>query len=171
MDKATYNLRSTEKKGELGYIKAPHLFVKTNSQRRLSRFLFHHYFFTCAMKIISPTLHGVLDYFTCALFAAAPSLFGFTGTYATVCYILAGGYLLISLLTNMPLGILKVLPFWLHGRLELVSGFVFIISPWLFGFAENGVARNFFVAMGAVFLVVFLCTQWRTQEDRHPAMG
>ena len=124
------------------------------------------------MKIISPTLHGVLDYLTCGLFAMAPSLFGFTGTYATVCYLLAGGYLVISLITNMPLGILKLLPFWLHGRLELVSGLVFIASPWLFGFAhDNGVARNFFVAMGVVFLVVFLCTRWRTQEQPSPSLG
>ncbi len=123
------------------------------------------------MKIISPTLHGVLDYLTCGLFFTAPSIFDFTGTYATVCYVLAGGYLLITLLTNMPLGAFRVLPFWLHGRLELVSGAVFIASPWLFDFAtENGVARNFFVAMGAVFLVVFLCTQWRAQAEPRPAM-
>jgi len=113
------------------------------------------------MKFITSTLHGVLDYLTCGLFLLAPTLFGFTGTYATVCYILGAGYLVISLLTNMPLGAVKVLPFWLHGRLELVSGFVFLVSLWLFGFAENGVARIFFMAMGAVFLVVFLCTQWR----------
>ena len=124
------------------------------------------------MKIISPTLHGVLDYLTCGLFLTAPTIFDFTGTYATVCYILAAGYLLISLITNMPLGAFKVLPFWLHGRLELVSGAVFIASPWLFDFAnENGTARNFFVAMGVVFLVVFLCTRWRTQEDARPAMN
>ena len=124
------------------------------------------------MKIISPTLHGVLDYLTCALFAVAPSLFGFTGTYATVCYILAGGYLLITLLTNMPLGAIKTIPFWLHGRLEFISGLVLIVSPWLFGFANNSdTARNFFVAMGVVFLLVFLCTQWRAQEQRTPAIG
>jgi len=124
------------------------------------------------MKIISPTLHGVLDYLTCGLFLVAPSLFGFTGTYAHVCYLLAGGYLLISLLTNMPLGLLKMIPFWLHGRLEFVSGLVFIASPWLFGFADNnGTARNFFVAMGVVFLLVFLCTQWRAEEQRAPVIG
>jgi hypothetical protein len=124
------------------------------------------------MKFISPTLHGVLDYLTCGLFLLAPSIFGFTGTYATVCYILGAGYLLVSLITNMPLGAIKMLPFWLHGRLELVSAPVFIASPWLFGFAhENGVARNFFVVMGVVFLLVFLCTQWRAQEQPRPAMS
>jgi hypothetical protein len=118
------------------------------------------------MKPISPTLHGVLDYMTCALFAAAPSIFGFTGAYATVCYLLAGGYLVVSLLTRMPLGLLKVIPFWLHGKLELVSGPVFIASPWLFGFAhDNGMARNFFVAMGVVFLIVYMLTQWYPQDQ------
>jgi hypothetical protein len=123
------------------------------------------------MKFITPTLHGVLDYLTCGLFLLAPTLFGFTGTYATVCYLLGGGYLVISLLTNMPLGAVKAIPFWLHGRLELVSGFVLLVSPWLFGFRENGVARIFFMAMGAVFLVAFLCTQWRTQEQHSPVVG
>lgn len=123
------------------------------------------------MKFITPTLHGVLDYLACGLFLLAPTLFGFPGTYATVCYLLGAGYLVVSLLTNMPLGAVKVLPFWLHGRLELVSGFVFLVSPWLFGFAENGVARLFFMAMGAVFLLVFLCMQWRAQERHAPMAG
>jgi len=116
------------------------------------------------MKPISPAVHGVLDYLTCLFFAAAPALFGLTGAYATVCYILAGGYLVISLLTNMPLGAVKVLPFWLHGKLELVSGPVFIASPWLFGFAENTTARNLFVGAGIVFLLVYSLTQWYPQD-------
>jgi len=117
------------------------------------------------MKPISPTLHGVLDYLTCGFFFVAPSLFDFTGTYAAVCYTLAAGYLVISLLTRMPLGLLKWIPFWLHGRFELVSGLVFIASPWIFGYAENGPARNMFIAVGVVFLLVFALTQWQP-EDR-----
>jgi hypothetical protein len=116
------------------------------------------------MKPISPTVHGILDYMTCAFFALAPSLFGLGGAYATVCYVLAGGYLVILLLTAMPLGAIKAIPFWLHGRLELVSGLVFIASPWLFGFAENITARNLFVGAGVVFLLVYSLTQWYPQD-------
>ncbi|WP_310397996.1 SPW repeat protein [Hymenobacter sp.] len=116
------------------------------------------------MKAISPTVHGLLDYATCAFFALAPWLFGFAGAYATVCYVLAGGYLVVSLLTNMPLALVRVLPFPLHGKLELVSGLVFLASPWLFGFAnDNETARNLFVAAGAVFLVVYALTDWYAQ--------
>ncbi|RZK88815.1 MAG: hypothetical protein EOO62_37085 [Hymenobacter sp.] len=116
------------------------------------------------MKPISPTAHGLLDYLTCGFFFTAPSLFDFTGTLMAVCYLLAGGYLVVSLLTNMPFGLFKLIPFWLHGRLELVSGFVFIASPWLFGFAGSAVPRNLFIGSGIVFLLVFLLTQWSPQE-------
>jgi hypothetical protein len=120
-------------------------------------------FFRIIMKPISPTLHGVLDYFTCGFFLLAPSLFDLTGTPAYVCYVLAGGYLVISLLTSMPLGVLKVIPFWLHGRLEMVSGLVFLASPWIFNFSQNGTLRNLFMGAGVVFLIVFMLTQWRPQ--------
>ncbi|RYY19969.1 MAG: hypothetical protein EOO36_04555 [Cytophagaceae bacterium] len=115
------------------------------------------------MKLISPTLHGIIDYIVCGIFMTLPSEFGLTGTYAAVCYLLAGGYLVISLLTNMPFGLFKWIPFWLHGRLELVSGFVFIASPWLFGYAGNTTMRNLFMVVGIVFLFVFALTQWQPQ--------
>ena len=116
------------------------------------------------MKPISPKIHGVLDYATCAFFALAPTLFDLRGPYAIVCYVLAGGYLVISLLTNMPLGAVRVIPFPVHGKLELVSGLVFLASPWLFGFAnDNETARNLFMGAGVVFLIVYFLTDWAGQ--------
>ena len=116
------------------------------------------------MKVLSPSAHGVLDYMTVIFFALAPFLFELHGTYATVCYVLAGGYLLITLLTDFPLGVMRVIPFPVHGSFELVSGPVFIIAPWLFGFADdNPTARNLFVASGLVFLVVWFLTDWKAQ--------
>ena len=116
------------------------------------------------MKVLSPSAHGVLDYMTVVFFALAPFLFELQGTYATVCYVLAGGYLLITLLTDFPLGVMRVIPFPVHGSFELVSGPMFIIAPWLFGFADdNPTARNLFVASGLVFLVVWFLTDWKAQ--------
>lgn len=113
------------------------------------------------MKFISPALHGVLDYLTFGVFLLLPTAYDFTGTYATVCYLLAAGVLVMALLTNMPLGAAKVLPFWVHGRLELVTGLVLIASPWIFDFAHaSGPARNLFIGAGIVFLLVNLFTQW-----------
>lgn len=119
------------------------------------------------MKFISPTMHGVLDYLTCGFFFIIPSLFNLSGGAATVCYLLAAGYLVITLCTNMPFGLFGLIPFWVHGGFELVSGFVFIASPWLFGFAhpahdsENIGLRTLFIGVGVVFLAVYAFTQWR----------
>ena len=107
-----------------------------------------------------------MDYATVALFALAPTLFDFTGTYATVCYVLAAGYLVVTLLTAFPMGVIKMIPFPIHGGFELVSGPIMLASPWIFGFAnDNPVARNFFVAMGIVFLLVWMITDWHAQTQ------
>ncbi|UYZ62785.1 SPW repeat domain-containing protein [Hymenobacter weizhouensis] len=114
------------------------------------------------MKVISPRVHGMLDYGTVALFALAPTLFNFEGPYATVCYLLAAGYLLITLLTDFPMGAMRVIPFPVHGGLELVSGLAFLAAPFVFGFNDlNETARNFFMIMGVVFLGTWMLTDWR----------
>ncbi|WP_426062016.1 SPW repeat domain-containing protein [Hymenobacter sp. B1770] len=118
------------------------------------------------MKVISPALHGILDYTMSGVFLALPSVFAYTGPMAWVCYALAAGYLVVSLLTNMPFGLFKLIPFPIHGGFELVSGFVFIASPWLFDFSQDSTARNLFIGLGVVFLVVYLLTDWRPQEKR-----
>jgi hypothetical protein len=118
------------------------------------------------MKVISPRMHGMLDYGTIALFALAPTLFNFDGPYATACYVLAAGYLLITLATDFPLGVMRLIPFPMHGGLELVSGLALLAAPFLFGFHDdNTVARNFFMIMGIVFLGSWMLTDWRA--DTH----
>ena len=116
-----------------------------------------------------------MDYATVLLFALAPTLFNLGGTYATVCYVLAAGYLIITLLTDFQMGIAHLISFPMHGWLELVSGIVFLASPYLFGFADdNETARNFFMAMGVLFIGTWLLTDWRadthTQTHGHGTM-
>ncbi|SNR46393.1 SPW repeat domain-containing protein [Hymenobacter mucosus] len=120
------------------------------------------------MKVISPRVHGMLDYGTIALFALAPTLFNFDGPYATACYVLAAGYLLITLMTDFPLGIFRMIPFPMHGGLELVSGLALLAVPFLFGFHDdNHEARNFFMGMGILFLGSWLLTDWRADTHTH----
>ena len=80
------------------------------------------------MKIISPRLHGVLDYLTVLTCLLAPSLFEFSRTPATISYALGVSYLLTSLLTDYPLAAMRVIPFSIHGLVELVSAPVLFIT-------------------------------------------
>ena len=113
------------------------------------------------MKFLDPRVHGYLDYAAVLLVALAPWLFGFGGIAATLCYVVAAAQLGMSLLTAYPLGIAKVIPFPIHGGVELVVAIGLVVAPWLFGFDGVNAARNFFIAAGIGLGFVYLVTDYR----------
>ncbi|HVL39113.1 MAG TPA: hypothetical protein VM328_06950 [Fimbriimonadaceae bacterium] len=113
------------------------------------------------MKVIGPRFHGVIDYLACLVFFLAPSLFNFGGVPATISYIAGAGYLLVTLMTDMPYGLARVIPFPAHGAIEIVVALALLAMPWLAGFNDVENARNFFVAMGVLTALVWMMTDWR----------
>ena len=118
------------------------------------------------MKIMSPRVHGYIDYALVVLLVLAPAIFGFTAGVATLCYVLAAVQLVMSLLTNYPLGAAKLIPFPIHGGIELAAGIGMLASPWLFGFEELTVARNFFIILGVAVGMVWLVTNYTSVPAR-----
>jgi hypothetical protein len=117
------------------------------------------------MKILSPTTHGVLDYLLAIAFLAAPAFFGFESeTAASLARIIGIAYLAVSFLTRYPLGALKWIPFPVHGVLEAIMAAAWIVMPWLFGFAGDVAARNFFIIAGAALLAVCAITNYRAAD-------
>lgn len=121
------------------------------------------------MKIISPRIHGILDYLTVLTLLLAPTIYVFTRTPWTVAYVLAASYLVISLLTDYPLAWKRVIPFSIHGLIELVSVPVLFGLPWLLGFNEDYAARNFFIALAVITLFVWLLTDFKKVTLNAPA--
>jgi hypothetical protein len=112
-------------------------------------------------KPISPKTHVVLDYATVVATAAAPKLFGFPEQAARLAYGLAGGYLGLSMLTNYPLAVKRLIPFKAHGATEGVLGLALPALPKLLGFEDDRAARNFFLGLTALTFVVASLTDWR----------
>ena len=110
------------------------------------------------LQILAPRTHGVLDYLTVVVFAAAPAAFGLTGLAATLSYLLAAVHLLMTVLTDFPLAVLPKLPFRLHGAVELVVGLALAVLAFVL---FDGVARTFYLVMGAVILAVWATTDYR----------
>src|ERR1700739_1266361 len=106
------------------------------------------------MKIISDQMHGVLDYVTVIIFALAPSLIGLTGIAAAVSYALAVIHLAMTLATNMPLGVVKIIPMKLHSIVELIVGPVLLLGGLLAPTLPTA-SRTFFVVMGLVIFAVW----------------
>lgn len=119
------------------------------------------------MRFLDPRIHAYLDYLYVVTLAAAPSLLSFAGIAATLCYVTAIAVLGLSLFTRYDLGLVKLIPFPVHGTIELIASIAFVACPWLFGFAEVEISRNFFVAAGALLFGVWLITDYRAAERRY----
>ena len=102
----------------------------------------------------------MLDYATVLLFAAAPAVLGLGGLAATLSYALAGIHLLMTLGTDFPLGVASVVPFRLHGVVEVVVGAVLVALAFLL---FDATARTFYLVMGLVILAVWWTTDYAAE--------
>ena len=112
------------------------------------------------MKILSPFVHGVLDYAVVLAFALAPAVVGLSGTPRYLSFTLSGVHLALTLATDFPAGVIKVVPMKIHSAIELVVGPVLIAAPWLLGFSGDGGAYGFYQAAGAIIFVTWVITDY-----------
>ena len=112
------------------------------------------------MKLISPKLHGIIDYLVVAFLLASPLIFGFDGVLAIFTYALGAVHLLLTVATDFPAGLIKLIPLSVHGSIELIVGAVLITLAFtLFKDENNG--RLFYIAFGTAVLLVWLATDYR----------
>lgn len=117
------------------------------------------------MKVLTPRIHGVVDYLTVVLFVMAPTFFGLSGFAATLAYLLAAVHLLLTLATAFPFGAVKWIPLPVHGWIELLVALILILAPW-FVAAASDAARFFYVGVGIVILLVWVLTEYHAEVKR-----
>ena len=114
------------------------------------------------MKIISPKLHGIIDYLVVVFLLASPILFGLSHEIGLYTYALAVVHLLLTILTDFNAGLLKVIPLPIHGFIELIVGVALIIIA--FTLLKNDMAAHMFYAgFGIAVLAVYLLSDYRKQ--------
>lgn len=118
------------------------------------------------MKLLSPKVHGYIDYLASAGFALAPAIFMIEGVPRAVmgCYVIAGALLLVSLITRYPLGVVPLVPFTLHGAVELLGAPLIVAYPWIAGFKRVASARIFYIIAGVVVFLLWLITDYRAAD-------
>jgi hypothetical protein len=75
----------------------------------------------------------------------------------------AASYALLSAFTDYPLALKRRVPFRAHGGIDRTLGLVLPALPWIIGFARDRRARNFFLALAGVTLVVTALTDWNSE--------
>jgi hypothetical protein len=116
-----------------------------------------------SLQVISPRMHGMLDYPTGAALLAAPNLLGLAdegGPAAMVPRALGAMILGQSAMTDYDMGLVKALPFKAHLALDYLAGPLLALSPFLFGFRRKP-ARSWLphVLAGLYVLVTTLMTR------------
>ncbi|MEO6576441.1 MAG: hypothetical protein ABIP89_21505 [Polyangiaceae bacterium] len=115
------------------------------------------------MKLINPRIHGLLDYLVILTFLLAPSIFHFSRTPTVICYTLAPIHATMTLLTAFPMGVVDLIPFKVHGVIELLVSLSLLAIPWVFGFGDQPVERAFFVAAGVTIFAVWGLTTYASE--------
>jgi hypothetical protein len=116
------------------------------------------------MKIFSPVAHGVIDIAFITVLAMAPIMFDLVPAVDAACYIMAAGYLMLTLATNYRFGIFRLVPFAVHGWLDLLTGIALLVAPLLFNFEAGSDERNLFWLLGAVSVVTWFLTDWKAKS-------
>ncbi len=118
------------------------------------------------MKIISPTNHGYLDFATVVIFLLAPTLLGLNELPAMLAYGLAVIHLAVTLATDFSFGVIKLIPFTLHGWIERLVGPLLVVIPFILGFANEAVARNFYIFIGMIIIIVGVLTDYEGKASQ-----
>lgn len=126
------------------------------------------------MGLISRRTHGVLDYVVGVFLIAAPRLFGFgrAGPASLVPVLLGLATLSYSLFTNYELGVFRLLSFRVHLKLDVLSGILMVISPWVFNFAQRVWVPHFLIGVTEIAVVVFtraMDAEYETTPPGSPA--
>lgn len=128
---------------------------------RLKTLIMHTFNKINDMKIISSKVHGILDYLTVIFLFAAPTLFKMEGALCTFTYALAGIHLLLTAITNFEPGIIKIIPFRIHGLIELTVSVALIAVAFWFNSNGNLLGFYFYMGLAIVILIVFLLTDFK----------
>ena len=113
-------------------------------------------------KSVSPRTHALADYAVVGMFALAGGLFWKTNRKAAIAALLCGGAsLAVNLATDYPGGVVKLLPFRKHEKIDRGLSALTATMPQLLGFRHG---RWFFLTQAGAITVTGNLTQFRAAD-------
>ena len=120
------------------------------------------------MKIISPRLHGVLDYVTILFLGLSPFLFQMNHAARVFTFALAIVHLSLTLLTDFDLGVFKVIPLKIHGTIEVTVSAVLVFIAFLFRNWEDQTSFYYYLVFSMALFLVWLTSSYTDRNNIEP---
>jgi hypothetical protein len=115
-------------------------------------------------------VHGFLEYVAAALFFTAPFLLDFDSGAAVAASIVAGVVMLfLAAATEGPSSLINYVPMAAHVVLDYVLAVLLIAIPFVAGFSDETAPTAFFIAIGAVGLLMAIGTRFKKDERSLPS--
>lgn len=89
---------------------------------------------------ISTAVYGVLNYILSLTLIASPWLFGFNNVSSAALFLpmyIGWLQLIMAIFTNNETGFIKQFPIRIHFVLDVLMGFIILVSPWLYTFSSK----------------------------------
>jgi SPW repeat-containing protein len=116
---------------------------------------------------LSLDAHAMTEPLLVIVFIAAPWIFGFSDVSEAKTISIAIGVLvgLTSLATKWRYSLVKLVPIRMHMMADILLSAVWILSPFVFGFSDNGAATRFMIIAGVLELGATLMTRWDPAKE------
>jgi hypothetical protein len=111
-------------------------------------------------------VHAALEPLIAAVIVAAPWIFGFSDVNSAtwVCVVVGVVMLLAGSMTDWRMSLMRVISIRTHFMTDLVLAAVLILSPFIFGFSDDGGATLFTIIAGVLEAIAAISTRWDPVE-------
>ena len=127
-----------------------------------------------SFRFITKSIHAYLiDYPAAVVLIAAPFVLklGQSGPVAMWLSVLVGvAALLLAAVTDHPTGLVRIIPYWLHIRVDRAVGLVFVIAPFAFKFDWLD-ASYYWILAAAVLLTTSVFNAPEEPVVSRPGLG
>lgn len=117
------------------------------------------------MKIINSKLHGIIDYAFVLLLWFAPSVLVLDHKATLFSLILGCIHLALTLLTKFEFGVVKIIPFKIHGIIEIVVSVALIAVAFYLGRVENEISKYYFFSIAVAVFLTWLLTDYSSFQN------
>ncbi len=120
------------------------------------------------LKLVPAKIHGVADYASGLALILVALLVGGSDEAVATGVVLGAVLLVVSVLTDYPLGIVRVVPFKVHSAGDYLGAVALIAAPFVLGFNDtDGGLTAFYIAVGVALIAISLVTDYEnTATDR-----
>lgn len=112
------------------------------------------------MKIISPKIHVVLDYLVAIFLIIAPNLIDLSANAAIFSMVLGSVHFLLTIVTIIKGGVVKLVPFPVHGIIELIVSITLGILAFTL-FSSHMVDHFYYASLAIAIFLVFILTNYK----------